>query len=559
MANIYPADFDGVKDKLKEFLQSQDEYKDYNFDASGLSVIIDTLAFNTQYQLFYLNMVLNEMFMATATQEKSVYNLSNMLNYLPKRKKSANITVSVTNTNIVNDVIIPKYSSFAMGSITLVNVDNFTIPANSTVDIILREGEWTVQQYTSDGTDYQRFLLADREYIDNDYLFVYKYPYDSETDTVTESTTPLTLLNGNSVDPNNENYYIEYLEYMYVKFDNGTICTELVENDVVTVKYLKTNGSLYNGNSATITLSSAFTGSTDLTFDVDSNVLIDGVDEEDIESIKISAPQFYVTNNRAVTEDDYLAVLKRYSNYESYANIIAWGGEKEFVDIDSNIVPEADGTENIGNVYFTAIKNDNETHPTSLEIDDIFSFVDGYKVVTLNNNFKYTNILYITPSIDIKLSDNFDVTLADIKADIVDNYLANLIGYRKTFNKSNLTRYIDDLNKIDYSDVSYTTSVKYYNNQDVLRLWNQITIGSISADVSGNALTDSDNGDGTGDLNLVGTGQVGTIYYNTGEMFFTHDFGVDIDISFTFTNQVSFSLFRETFLDFNDFSLNLIV
>ena len=129
-------DFDGIKNNLKLFLQSQDAFKDYNFEGAGLSVLLDILAYNTQYNAFYLNMVANEMFLDTALQRSSVVSHAKLLNYTPKSfvAPTAFIDLVVYNTSD-SSVTLPKYTNFLSESMDGINY-NFVTVDNTTKDVV---------------------------------------------------------------------------------------------------------------------------------------------------------------------------------------------------------------------------------------------------------------------------------------------------------------------------------------------------------------------------------------------------------------------------------------
>ncbi len=125
--------FEGIKDNFKRYLQSQDQFRDYNFDGAGISVLLDLLAYNTYYNSFYLNMVASEAFLSTAQKRNSVVNLANSLNYVPRSTSSASITgtLALTVSGSPASINIPAFTKF-VGSVDgtsfiFSNVDSKTI------------------------------------------------------------------------------------------------------------------------------------------------------------------------------------------------------------------------------------------------------------------------------------------------------------------------------------------------------------------------------------------------------------------------------------------------
>ena len=128
-------DFGSIKNSLKSFLQQQDTFKDYNFDGSSLSILLDLLAYNTQYNAYYLNMVANEMFMDSALQRASVVSQAKLLNYVPHSAVAPIATVNVTVYGVeTSSLTIPKYTTFVSESVNGVNY-NFVTNDSTTVGV----------------------------------------------------------------------------------------------------------------------------------------------------------------------------------------------------------------------------------------------------------------------------------------------------------------------------------------------------------------------------------------------------------------------------------------
>jgi len=95
LKKFYNIDFSTVRADLKAYFEANSDFKDYNFEGSALAQLLDVMAFTNQQQNFYLNMTMNELFMATAQMTDNVYKLANMLNYMPKRKSAPYSTVDI--------------------------------------------------------------------------------------------------------------------------------------------------------------------------------------------------------------------------------------------------------------------------------------------------------------------------------------------------------------------------------------------------------------------------------------------------------------------------------
>ena len=163
--------FLGIKQNFKAYLSAQDEFRDYNFEGSGLSVILDILSYNTYYNAFYLNMALNESFLSTAQKRSSIVNLAKSLNYTPRSTTSASIsgTMTLTVTGSSATITVPKYTEF---NATLDGV-SYTFLTNEAVvvannlgvfssSVSLKEGTFISRRTTVTSDTDQRFLIPNK-------------------------------------------------------------------------------------------------------------------------------------------------------------------------------------------------------------------------------------------------------------------------------------------------------------------------------------------------------------------------------------------------------------
>lgn len=163
-------DFSSIKDNFKNFLKAQDKFKDYNFDSSGLNVLLDVLSYNTYYNSFYVNMISNEAFLATAQRRNAVVSAARSLNYTPRSTTSARLIANLTVTPVVgvSSVVIPRYTAFGAttetgDSLTFVNLDAITVNAGTNFtanNVTLVEGTFISEIYTVNTQDReQRFII----------------------------------------------------------------------------------------------------------------------------------------------------------------------------------------------------------------------------------------------------------------------------------------------------------------------------------------------------------------------------------------------------------------
>lgn len=623
----YPTDLSEVKELFKAFLATNTDFKDFNFEASASSQIINVFAYLLQMQNFHLNMTTNELFISTADIENNIYKKAHELNYLPRRKVSPNIRVVLRRTGS-NSIIIPQYTKFKMGDIDLVLLEEVSLPDDDPVAVDLWEGTIILETFISDGSNFQKYFLTEKKDIDNSKIWVY-VDASKVGGGWTPSSDVWNNVNNDEFNVNNKNYFIEYFEFFGIKFDNGRLFVKPEEDELIRVQYLKTNGSLYNGSGDTITLDDVFTYSTEVevvdpsttksitasdvsnftldgditssgtgvgkVLEIDSvdkillvevlsgdfivdedldntnpyvaseanlsliinNVFSGGVEEESLESIKTNSPSYFTTQNRAITERDYNVLIKKYDLYELFTDTIAWGGEKEWLDGSDQII-ESSSKKDLGHVYISTIK-DVETYLTIQEQTNLIDFMNNYKILTIFMKFLHPNIVYIDATTNIKYKDIFGLDKTTTQTDL-DDYLSIYIGFNKTFNKSNLAQYVDNLDGVEYSDISYILSVVVKDESyKVIRLNNAITAGSISATINALPLTDVDQLDGTGNL-MHNSIQVGTITYATGFIIIDDNSGfgspLTYEIDFDVDDPLSISFLKETMLSHK--SVNII-
>jgi len=454
MSDFYNLDLPTIKSDIKNYLKNNSSIlSDYNYEGSGVSALIDLLSYVTQYQMFYLNSVSKELFLSSAQLTNSVYRLANMLNYIPKRNTAPYCTVTITNTSLTNNVSVLTGATFSSGNITLTYIGDQEItltPSSSVATISVSEGSLVNEVFLSDGKPFQSFELLDREKVDNDYLRV--------------RTAQGDFTNIHTSNPIQGGYYfyVDYMDKMSIKFDNGIMFKQPNVNEDVTITYLKTDGSLYDGSiTSGTTLSTVISNLVAVT----STDLANGGDYETLDEIKSRAMLFYTTQNRAVTEADYNTIITKYSGYSDLADIILWGGDKEYVNTSYNTVEGGTTTwADRGFVYISTLKSTEDIYsPNYISGEDevaIKDFFLPYKFMTIDFKFVHPSIIYITPSFRIKLKSYVNQDQNTFVNDIDDFLKTNYTGYEKTFSKSDVSAYVNNKSEVDYLDFDYDYFVK---------------------------------------------------------------------------------------------------
>ena len=323
-------DFDAIKANLKTFLQGQSEFSDYDFEGSGLSVLLDVLAYNTHYNGVYTNLAVNEMFLDSASKRASVVSLAKTLGYFPRSAKCATAIVNVTVTSPTSSpgtVTLPANQTFNTSidgvSYTFYNRSAVTTARNTAgnyafTNLAIVEG--TPLQFKYTAANGVRYIIPNAN-MDIDTLTV-RVQENANSDLFEVFTRGDSITEVNSL---TKVYFIKEIDdgLYEISFGNDTIGASINNGNVVTLDYFvsdldapnSANNFTYGGVSLlgsglSVTTVSSASG---------------GAASEDINSIKFNAPRLYAAQNRAVTPDDYKAIIL--SEFPEAASVAVWGGE----------------------------------------------------------------------------------------------------------------------------------------------------------------------------------------------------------------------------------------
>lgn len=343
LANL---EFAEIKETLKEYLRSQTDFNSYDFEGSAMSVLLDVLAYNTYYTAFNTNMVANELFLSSATLRENVISLAKTLGYKPKSRRAPmavlNFVGNFFGTNVPTSIKLKKGTGFTTVFDELlyqyVVVDDYIVPVTGNFvdfqEIPVYEGSLIKNTFVVDTSlQSQRFIL-DNDRIDTNTIRVRVFESSNSTFFIDYEYSDNIL----NVGPTSPAYFIEEIEdeRYEIFFGDGVLGNALDNGNVVEVTYLITNGPKTNG-AKTFTFSGVFedlNGNSNYTISVsiDNSSIIASTGGEDIEtvsSIKQVAPKYFGTQDRAVTAQDYAALITGRSIYEAAADIIVYGGEEE--------------------------------------------------------------------------------------------------------------------------------------------------------------------------------------------------------------------------------------
>jgi len=334
-------DFDQIKQNLKTYLKAQSEFSDYDFEGSGLNVLLDILAYNTHYNAYYMNMVANESFLDTALLRDSVISHAKVLGYVPYSRKAPRATLNftvATSSNTPATITIPKGFSFLSNEIDGISYNFVTLQETSVtksntdfsfLELPIYEGQLVTYNYTYDqstnpkqifsipdsGVDTSTISLSIQSSSTNTAIETFSLATDSSNVT---TTSPVFYLQENR----GEKYDIY--------FGNNVIGKAITNGNIVSMSYLITNGSAANKANnfvATGTLTDSL-GNSQTNFTINPvSESSGGAERESVDEIKFSAPLQFTTQNRLVTFKDYESYIKK--NYPSVDSVSVWGGEDE--------------------------------------------------------------------------------------------------------------------------------------------------------------------------------------------------------------------------------------
>ena len=444
-------DFDAIKLNLKAFLQDQPEFSDYNFEGSGFSVLLDTLAYNTHYLGFNANMVANEMYLDSADIRKNIVSLAKMLGYTPSSVKSPIANVDITINGATGSTItMNKGTTFTsiIDNTTyqfVTNEDNTISPVNGVYkfsNINLYEGTLVNFKYTVDSSDVdQKFIIPS---INADTSTLKVQVQNSQTDT---SKTSYTLASGlRGLDDTSKVYFLQETDTgkFEVYFGDDVIGKKLSDGNIVILEYVVTNKEEANGSSS-FSLSSNIGGFTDVTIVTKSNAQ-GGSEPETKESIRFNAPLQYTSQDRAVTTTDYETLIK--SIYPNVQSISAWGGEDDETPVYG--------------VVKISIKPKSGSELTNSTKSDIITKLKPYNVASVRPEIVEPSITSLLLVVNAKYNKQSTAKTAEtLKSEIIEtltNYSTNTLSqFDGVFRFSKVTGLIDD---VDSAILSNITTVK---------------------------------------------------------------------------------------------------
>jgi hypothetical protein len=450
---ITELDFDTIKGNLKDFLKNYTDtdgspyFTDFDFEGSGISILLDVLAYNTHYNAYLASMVVNEMFLDSAVKKSSAISIAKHLGYTPlsPRGARAKLTFNVSNpTNNPTSLTLEKFTPFTTSidgaSYTFVNLNPVTInPVNGVytfTDIEVVEGaplQYVFSVYNPGPAE--KYVIQNLN-IDTSTMQV--IVQNSLTDTT--STTYNLSDDSLNVDGNSNVYFLEQnpFEQFQLYFGDGIIGKQLSRNNLIIVTYLVTNGTAGNVSGNIIqefACPSTIGGGTPDNTIVATINSSGGYAAETIDEIKFKAPLFTSSQNRAVSANDYKAIIEK--NFPLIESISVWGGEQ-------NTPPK------YGKVIISLKPYDGYEVTTDLKNQIQNTLLANKQVLTITPEFITPDYVYINLTVNAKYNTKITSLSANdiqslIRNAITNYFSANLQKFNYNFIFSQLIGTIDNV------------------------------------------------------------------------------------------------------------------
>ena len=553
MANLRIAelDFDTIKYNLKEFLKNYTAedgapyFTDFDFEGSGLAILLDLLSYNTHYNAYLASMVINEMFLDSAVKRDSAVSLAKNLGYTPVSARGAVAKVSfevIEPTGTPTFLTLEKYTPFTTQIndtvLTFVNLQNVTIQPNvgrylfNNVEIV--EGIPLQYTYSVDVPGPAEKYVIPNENIDTTTIEVIVQ------NSLTDTTQTLYSLAEDTLDISGDStvYYLEETPggKFQIYFGDGILGKKLNRNNLVIVNYIITSGSVGNVSGSikqnftceSLVGGGSITGT--LTADVNSQ---GGMEKETIDSIKFRAPKFSASQNRAVTAADYKALIER--DFPLVESVSVWGGEEND--------PPKYGRVIIGLKPYTGYEVTDQVKSNISKL-----VLQNRQMLGISTEFIEPDYFYVNLSIKVKYNTAkgtlSSTTLKNLVINEVQTYFSTYLQkFEQSFIFSKLSKNIDSIDdyvvgnlmtlKLQRRITPELNSIRNnYINSNSLRFKNAIKPGTLDSTeflVSYNGATlnaklkdvpnDSfPNNNGTGKVYLINNDNNEVLYNNYGDI-----------------------------------------
>ncbi len=442
-------EFDLIKQNLKNFLRSQEEFSGYNFEGSALNILLDILAYNTYYQAFYNNMTVNEMFLDSASKRSSIVSIAKHFAYRPKTITSSRCQVEITTTD-TTESFIPRgtrisatknnesYNFVVLEDVNLVpsSYENGIVTELTSNTITVVEGSLKKYSFIADTSNTTQKFVIPFESVDASTLRVTVQPDISvaEMEQYYEATNITELTEESKI------YFLEENSdgYLELIFGDGILGKGLSSGNVIRIEILESSGKEANGigiSNSTNTFGAPRTVS-------ESTVRVivpssGGSDRETKESIRFNTTRNYVTQDRAVTKEDYRNILLK--DFSFIEDVICWGGE------------ENDPIQ-YGKVFISVKPKEGVFLSSEEKALIIQTLTRTRNVVGVLVEFVDPEVLYLNLTVNVKidpinLPQGVNQLVSDIKTSIYEFTDVNLNKFDKDFYATELSTEIQSIDE----------------------------------------------------------------------------------------------------------------
>ena len=450
-------DFNNIKNNLKTFLAQQSEFADYDFEGSGLSNILDVLAYNTHYNALTANFALNEAFLSTAQLRSSVVSHAATLGYNPRSRTAsrAEVNLSVNLAGVANrpsSIILAAGTQFTSSvedtTFTFSTLEDYTATDNGdgVYTFLNQSGGSTITIY--EGNIKQKTFLVG-EVGERQLYVIQDDTIDTTTAAIRVFDTPASenfvtytpISNAITVNAQSRFYQISEAPngFYELNFGDGiSFGRAPVAGEKIVVSYLSCVGGGANGASSFTPQTTVVVNNQSYTLNVSTvNSAGVGGPRQTIESIRQNAPIAFASQQRLVTAEDYRAVIQ--SRYATVTDAIAWGGE-------DNVPPD------YGKVFVSLVFEDGTTADQQTQVKNsiVQNLSNNLSILSIDTDFKDPTTTFL----ELVLTFNFDPNLTGqtIKAtesnvfEIINTYVNdNLKKFDGVFRRSELLAAVDDI------------------------------------------------------------------------------------------------------------------
>lgn len=488
-------DFDQIKDNLKTFLANQEDFKDYNFEASGLSNILDVLAHNTHMNALIANFALNESFLGTAQLRSSLVSLAEGVGYIPDTNTSSQAKVRIFfNTSTAgrdSTIALPAFTKFTTSvddiTYTFQTIETYYATDDGTGFYEFKTVDGSNQLPIYEGTKRTKTFLVG-EYEDNPIYVIPDASIDVDTASVkvynsataTAYTAYQNILNATSISAQSTIYIMKEAPNGYYELsfgDGATFGIAPAAGSRIEVDYLSTKGSVANGAVTFSPSAQLIGGGVTATLTVTTvNKSAGGDDKESIESIRKNAPFQYATQNRMVTADDYASLILR--NYSTQIkDIKAWGGQDDRQ-------PEF-GAVNVSILF----EDDVSTSAQEETKRKIIDLANQLSVISFNLRFADPITTYVELDTFFQFNPNLtDETINSVQdsiSNIISNYFTKNTGkFAQSFRRSNLLSEIDEYSGAVLSSRADVRLQQRFvpSSPNLIKVINDLTLSTLTDD-----------------------------------------------------------------------------